>query len=149
MKQTLYLDTSVPNAYFDDRNPERQRFTREFWGKLNSLDLFISSLVLAEIADLKAGAKKGPLLELLEGIEVLPVTAECEQLADEYMAAGIFPKKSRDDALHIATAVIHSLDYLVSWNYEHIVKVKTRRMVGLVDAKKGYKPIEIIAPPEL
>ena len=62
---------------------------------------------------------------------------------------GIIPKKYVDDAVHIAVAVVHAIDYLVSGNFEHIVKVKTRRMVGVVDAERGYQPIEIIAPPEL
>ena len=149
MKQTVYLDTSVPSAYYDERNLERQRFTREFWKKLVGFDVFISSLVLTEIDGLKDDHKKRLLLRLLEGSEELTINDDCERLAREYVAQGIIPKKYVDDARHIAVAVVNSVDYLVSWNFEHIVKVKTRRMVGLVDAEKGYKPIEIIAPPEL
>ena len=149
MKQTAYLDTSVPSAYYDDRNIERQRLTREFWKKLSAFDVFISSLVLTEIEGLKDDSKKRLLLRLLEGSEALTINDECERLAREYVSRGIIPKKYVDDARHIAVAVVNSIDYLVSWNFEHIVKVKTRRMVGLVDAEKGYKPIEIIAPPEL
>lgn len=149
MKQTIYLDTSVVSAYYDTRNPERQKLTRGFWGKLKGYQILTSALVLTEIGNLKDSSKKGKLLKLLEGAEELPVNEECQRLADEYLEKGIIPKKYRDDAVHIAVAVVHSADYLVSWNFEHIVKVKTRRMVGLIDADKGYKPIEIIAPPEL
>lgn len=149
MKQTVYLDTSIVSAYYDARNPERQKLTREFWGKLKGYQVLTSALVLTEIGKLKDSGKKGKLLKLLEGAEELPVNEECQRLADEYLEKGIIPKKYRDDAVHIAVAVVHSTDYLVSWNFEHIVKVKTRRMVGLVDAEKGYKPMEIIAPPEL
>ena len=149
MKQTVYLDTSVPSAYYDERNLERQKLTREFWKKLAAFDVFISSLVLTEIEGLKDDNKKRLLLRLLEGSEALTISDECERLAREYVSQGIIPKKYVDDARHIAVAVVNSIDYLVSWNFEHIVKVKTRRMVGRVDAEKGYKPIEIIAPPEL
>ncbi len=149
MKQTVYLDTSVVSAYYDARNPERQKLTREFWGKLKGYQVLISALVLTEIGKLKDSTKKGKLLKLLEGAEELFVNEECQRLADEYLEKGIIPTKYRDDAVHIAVAVVHSADYLASWNFEHIVKVKTRRMVGLVDAEKGYKPMEIIAPPEL
>ena len=106
-------------------------------------------MVLSEIEDLKDDNKKRLLLRLLEGSEALTIDDESEQLAREYVSQGIIPKKYVDDARHIAVAVVNSIDYLVSWNFEHIVKVKTRRMVGLVDAERGYKPIEIIAPPEL
>ena len=149
MKQTIYLDTSVPSAYYDERNLERQKLTREFWKKLATFDVFISSLVLTEIEGLKDNNKKRLLLRLLEGSEALAISDDCERLAHEYVSQGIIPKKYVDDARHIAVAVVNSIDYLVSWNFEHIVKVKTRRMVGLVDAEKGYKSIEIIAPPEL
>ena len=111
--------------------------------------MFISSLVLTEIEGLKDDHKKRLLLRLLEGSEVLTINDEGERLAREYVSQGIIPKKYVDDARHIAVAVVNSIDFLVSWNFEHIVKVKTRRMVGLVDAEKGYKAIEIIAPPEL
>lgn len=149
MKQTVYLDTSIISAYYDARNPERQKQTREFWGKLKGYQVLTSALVLTEIGKLRDSTKKGKLLKLLEGAEELPVNEECQRLADEYLEKGIIPTKYRDDAVHIAVAVVHSADYLVSWNFEHIVKVKTRRMVGLIDAEKGYKPMEIIAPPEL
>lgn len=149
MKQTIYLDTTIPSAYYDNRNPERRNHTKIFWKSLKGFDVFISSLVIAEITETGNNEKRAKLLELLEGVEQLSITEECEKLADEYVKSGIIPVKYRDDAVHIACAVVNSIDYLVSWNFEHIVKVKTRRMVGLIDAEKGYKPLEIISPPEL
>jgi predicted nucleic acid-binding protein len=149
LEQTVYLDTSIVSAYYDARNPERQKLTREFWEKLKSYQILTSALVLTEIGKLKDSTRKGKLLKLLEGAEEVPVNEECQHLADEYLKRGIIPAKYRDDAVHIAVAVVHSADYLVSWNFDHIVKVKTRRMVGRLDAEKGYKPMEIIAPPEL
>ena len=41
------------------------------------------------------------------------------------------------------------MDFLVSWNFRHMVKVKTKQMVNLINLQNGYKTIEIIAPPEL
>ena len=45
-KPKLYLDTSVPNAYFDEKNPYRQEITRQFWLKLKEYQVFISDLVV-------------------------------------------------------------------------------------------------------
>ena len=86
MKQTVYLDTSVPSAYYDERNLERQKLTREFWKKLAAFDVFISSLVLTEIEGLKDDNKKRGLLRLLEGSEALTINDECERLAREYVS---------------------------------------------------------------
>ena len=54
--------------------------------------------------------------------------------------------KHIEDAVHIAVATINSLDILVSWNFEHIVKLKTKREVNAVNVLLGYDPIEIIEP---
>jgi hypothetical protein len=44
-KNKLYLDTSVPNAYFDVRDWYRQEITKQFWSKLKDYQVFISDLV--------------------------------------------------------------------------------------------------------
>lgn len=54
-----------------------------------------------------------------------------------------------DDALHVAIATVNDIRYLLSWNFKHLVKVKTRRMVSLLNTNYEYSTIEIIAPPEL
>lgn len=54
----LYIDTSVPNAYFDERNPERQDTTKRFWLKLKDYQVFISDLVIAEIQVVKLKTKR-------------------------------------------------------------------------------------------
>lgn len=56
---------------------------------------------------------------------------------------------SGEDSLHVATASYFGISYLVSWNYEHLVKVKTRRLVNLVNTLEGFREIETISPLEL
>jgi len=51
--------------------------------------------------------------------------------------------------VHIAIAVVNDVDYLISWNFKHLVKVNTRRIVNLTNILLGFNQIEIIAPPEL
>jgi len=53
------------------------------------------------------------------------------------------------DALHLAVASVHGMDYLVSWNFRHIVNVRTRALVSSVNTNNGLRPLEIVAPPEL
>jgi len=57
--------------------------------------------------------------------------------------------KYEDDALHIAIASVNNLDVIVSWNYKHIVKLKTKREVTGINALLGYKEIEIYSPLEV
>lgn len=82
--------------------------------------------------------------------EELSVSKEVILLANQYIESKILPAAERNDALHIAVAVIHNLDVIVSWNFEHMVKLKTRREVPAINTLMGYKNIiEICSPLEI
>ena len=80
---------------------------------------------------------------------LLEIDLETEELAERYISEGIIPEKYRSDAIHIAAAVINGIDVIVSWNFEHIVKLKTRVMVDGVNKLLGYHEIEICSPEEV
>ena len=89
------------------------------------------------------------IMDFIKDFRLLEIGEEEEFLSNEYIEEEVIPKKYEDDALHIAVATTNAVDFLVSWNLGHIVKVKTRRMVNLINLKHGYKAIEIITPSEL
>jgi hypothetical protein len=70
-------------------------------------------------------------------------------LADTYIKKGIIPLKFRDDALHIATATVNNLDFVVSYNQGHIVKTKTMIGAGLTNLREGYRQIGLSTPTEV
>lgn len=146
----VYLDTTVPSAYYDDRAPDRQRLTQEFWqGRCLEMDAVISTITLLEIRNTPNEDKRQKMEALVRNLTVLSFSNEADNLAQEYVRRGVFPKKYTSDANHVAIAVVHGIGYLASWNFRHLVKVNTRREVNLVNALEGYNPIEIVAPPEL
>jgi predicted nucleic acid-binding protein len=150
VKSRVYLDTSVLSAYFDDRTPERQRLTQLFWHeRLSEYEPVISGLVRREIADIPDPVRRGRVQEQARDLLVLTLDQEARDLADAYMEQGIFPQLYPADALHVAIAVVQGCPYLASWNFRHMVRVRTRREVNLVSALRGYQSIEIVAPPEL
>jgi predicted nucleic acid-binding protein len=148
--QRLYLDTTVPSAYIEARAPDRKRLTQEFWDdRLPSYEPLISALVIAEIHDTPDVDKRRRLEGLVESFDVLPITSEAEDMADEYVDRGVIRQKFRDDALHVAIAVTHQIALLASWNFRHLVKLQVRRQINLINAILGYGQIEIVSPPEL
>lgn len=54
-----------------------------------------------------------------------------------------------NDALHLAAAVVHEFDVVISWNFEHLVKLKTRQAVNGLNRLLGYREIEIVSPEEV
>ena len=74
---------------------------------------------------------------------------DVERLSDAYLKANIVPKKFPEDVIHIAFAVAHGLDVVISWNLKHIVRLKTRMVVNGVNKLLGYREIEIATPEEV
>ena len=86
---------------------------------------------------------------LLKDGEKLKTSTEVENLTQIYIKEGLIPEKYENEPLLIGLTSVYSLDILVSWNFKHLVKRKTRIGVNLINLKNGYKTIEILAPPEL
>lgn len=149
-KETLYLDTSVVSAYYDDKAKERQEATMKFWEEIIPLyQVCVSEITIEEIGDTKEEALRKKLKGLVEKFKVLKVNEKIKDLAETYVKEGVFPKKYLDDSLHVAAASFYEIPYLISWNFEHLVKVKTRKLVNSVNVLKGFKKIEIVSPQEL
>ena len=148
MKISVYLDTTIISALFDKRTPERMGQTKQFWDKIDDYNVFISELVIDEIKGAFLPLQE-QMLETVKGFTVLPITDNSQELANHYIKNGIFPDKYSDDALHTALATTNQIGVLLSWNFTHLVKLKTRRMVALINTMYNYNPLEIITPPEL
>lgn len=146
--ERIYIDTSVISVLLDPRDPFLQRHTQQFWPTLSRYQVFISAIVEQEVRAAPE-PKRTQMLSLIGGMRSLPTRPEADILADSYIKAAIFSERSRNDALHVALATLEGVDYLVSWNFRHLVKLKTRRMVNLVNLQHGYKTVEIVPPSEL
>ena len=148
MKTSLYLDTTIISALFDERTPERMTQTKQFWNKIEDYSVYISELVIDEIKGATQPIQK-KMLEIVKNFSVLSIDNNSQKLANIYIENDIFPDKYIDDALHVALSSTNQIGILLSWNFAHLVKLKTRRMVALVNTMYNYNPIEIITPPEL
>jgi len=143
----LYLDTSIPNAYFDEKNANRQEVTKTLWLKLKEYHVFISDLVIQEIEATGDEELRENLINLVKNFDSLSnESEEIRVLSEKYVSEGIIPTNHIEDAVHIAVVTVNSLDILVSWNFKHIVKLKTKREINAVNALLNYDSIEIVEP---
>jgi len=87
-------------------------------------------------------------LEQLQSIKYteLPKSDEVLELAAKYLEAKILRQKSFDDCQHIAYSCVYNCDILVSWNFKHMVNIKTISGVKSVNALAGYREIPIYTP---
>jgi predicted nucleic acid-binding protein len=145
-KFKLYLDTSIPSAYYDSSKPFRQIITQKWFENDASIyDLYISVTSIEEIDKFGNVVKKENIRNLIfdHNMKVLELTKETMNLADEYIRGGAIPKSEPEDAYHIAIASVNHLDALASWNFKHIVSVNPIRKIREINVKKGFPIIEI------
>lgn len=151
-KLKLYLETSIFNFAISDQVPDYKEATLRFLDSIRqgAYEACLSEVVLREIseADKEKAAQLMSVVNSLE-LERLELNRDIETLSEEYIKADLIPVKYADDALHIAVASFYALDAILTWNFEHMVKFKTRKGVIAVNALLGYKPIDIITPLEV
>lgn len=151
-KIKYYLDTTVFNFVSAESDTEKKEITLKFFKDLPLIaeGVYISDEVVREISR-ASEPRKSQLEGLIRDTNpfLLEIDLETEELAERYISEGIIPEKYRSDAIHIAAAVINGIDVIVSWNFEHIVKLKTRVMVDGVNKLLGYHEIEICSPEEV
>ena len=149
-KESLYLDTSVPSAYYDKRAKERKDATIKFWKEvLPHYEVYVSEITVKELDDTKDENLRKRLRRLIKGFKILKSNKKIRDLAKVYIERGVFSERYVDDALHVAITTFYEISYLVSWNFEHLVKVKTRKWVNSVNTLEGFTEIEIVSPQEL
>lgn len=145
----VYLDTSVVSALFDDWNPERQGLTSSFFNILDRFDVHVSELTLAELERTPDKELAQRMRDTIAGMDVLELTKEVEDLAHEYVSHGAVPDTYLADAMHVAVASLNGMDFLLSWNFRHLVRRRTRDVVDMVNTMRGMRQISIATPAEL
>lgn len=153
-KIKYYLDSTIFNFVFADDEPVRRDLTKKFFEKIKNdylEEIYISDTVLDEINETPDDLLRTRLKDLIEEYNpfVLEIDTEIKNLANYYVEQKIIPRRYINDAIHIAVAVVNDLDVIVSWNFEHIVKLKTRVNVNAIDRILGYHEIEICSPEEV
>jgi predicted nucleic acid-binding protein len=145
-KLKLYIETSVWNFLFADDAPEKSNDTKRFFKEVGSgnYELFVSELVIAEIERAPEPVRNKLLGKIDEfELETLKITEDARTLAFKYLEDGLLPEDSFDDLMHAAIATVNDMDFLVSWNLKHIVKVKTIDGINEVNVGRGYKELKI------
>ncbi len=149
----IYIDTSVINGLYIESAPWIKEATKNFFmtAQKNNYSVYASDFVIVEIERTPDPFKRKKLLDAIREhrLKKILTTEESEKLAEIYIKNAVIPHKYLPDALHIAIATVHKIPILVSWNFKHIVRHKTRVGVNSINNKHGYIPIDICSPEEV
>ena len=105
----------------------------------------VSPLVSSELSRLKEPHRTS-YLKLISNLEQVDLTEEAAILAEGYIARGIFHRKYIADALHVAIASFHKIDYLVTWNFGHLANVRRQARIRLFNTAAGFYVPMIVTP---
>jgi predicted nucleic acid-binding protein len=144
----LYFDTSVFGGVFDEDFEEISTLLFEKV-RLGLIICVYSDLSISELDKAPENVKNHFKSLPKEYLEFVEVTEEAFKLAELYLDEKVVGRTSADDCRHIATATISKVDYLVSWNFKHIVNVFRIRGYNSVNLKCGYIQLDIRSPKEI
>ena len=152
--ESVYIETSVI-GYLTARSTKNLiiagniETTRDWWqNRRNDFVLYISQVVLDEVAkgDAEIALKR---LEILNGLLLVELNQTVRNLAAQFLIRSNLPPKASDDAVHIAAATVHGLDYLLTWNCKHIANAQIQRKLAELSLDLGYELPIICTPYEL
>ena len=145
MKQRIYIDTSVFGGYYDR---EFEIYTIPLFERIKNGEFAVLLSVVTQDELENAPGKVQELVRNLrnEHTTFLNISDEAIDLANEYIAEKVVGQTSYADCMHIALATINRADFLISWNFKHIVNIQRIRGYNAVNIKNGYKLLEIRSP---
>jgi predicted nucleic acid-binding protein len=151
---TAYIETTVPSYYaartsLNLLQASRQLSTRVWWDSgCSGLELFTSLEAMDEAGEGDKEMAK-TRLSLLEKARLLEITDDVASLAQRLVTEGLIPGKAASDAIHIAVASVHAMDYLVTWNFKHIANPFTRERLRKTVQAHGFHLPVLCSPDEL
>lgn len=148
MKQRFYFDTSVFGGLFD------KEFEEETILLFEKVTIGLVICVYSDLTESELSNAPEKVRNIFENLleeqkEKISVTPDALILAETYIKEKVVGETSFDDCVHIATATIHKVDLLVSWNFKHIVNVYRIRGYNSVNLKLGYSTLNIHSPKEI
>ena len=154
MSETVYIETSIL-GYLTAR-PSRNlvlvantEVTREWWDMRRSdFNLYTSQAVLKEVSqgDTEMASRR---LEILRDFPLLELNQSVLDLAEQFLGRSNLPSKADVDAVHIAAATVHCMDYLLTWNCKHIANAQIQGKLAEISLDFGYELPILCTPYEL
>jgi hypothetical protein len=154
MSETVYIETSIL-GYLTAR-PSRDlvvaaniEITREWWDMCrNAFQLYSSQAVVKETSqgDTEIASRR---LEIIRNIALLDLNQSVLDLAEQFLERSSLPAKADVDAIHIAAATVHGMDYLLTWNCKHIANARIQRKLAEISLDFGYQLPILCTPYEL
>ena len=148
MRPTVYIETTVPSYYCDDRPGLAGDIarTQAWWDReREGYECFISPVVLDELV---AGTypTQEACMVLVESLPLLALEDDVLEIAEAYRARRLTPKDPAADAIHLAIASYFRMDYLLTWNCRHLANANKARHLEVLNVQMGLAVPRLVTP---
>ncbi len=148
-----YLETSFVSACVTNRTSLRSVYEREssllWWDReADRHDLFASDEVLNELSRPEY-PRRDAALRFIQGVPVVPTTESMIEFAEVLIERMVMPKPIGGDALHVATAVVAGMGFVVTWNVRHLANPNKVLHLHAVCVEHGYICPRILRPDDM
>ena len=149
----MYLETSFFSECVTIRRGPidlgRRATSLDWWRRHSkAFDLFISDEVIRELSDPNfPDAVRDPALAMLSGLNALPLNSEVASLAEVFVLERVMPSPAvSGDAVHVAVAAVHRIDYLATWNQKHLANPNKRAHLDAICSRYRLPCPQIVTP---
>ena len=151
MKPSVYIDTTIPSYLFDNRESLELhiKVTNKWWDEERSnFDVWASEATIDEIKDGNYPSK-ADIIRFLAQVPVLPSEPKITQIAQIYLDNYLMPLVLKGDALHLAYASFYKINFLLTWNCNHLANANKRKHIEAINDNLNLATPAIITPLEL
>ncbi|MCD4699692.1 MAG: type II toxin-antitoxin system VapC family toxin [Phycisphaerae bacterium] len=150
MKPSVYIETSVVSAIDDSRDDPisqaQSLITKDWWeNQRRHFDLYYSQAVVAELNRIEFPGQRAAL-SLLDEMMLLPITPDVDGVAEAYRQHLVMPSGEMGDAVHLAVACVHEVDYLLTWNCRHIANTNKIQHIRVINMRLGLLTPVMLTP---
>ncbi len=154
MPESIYIETTIPSLYVARPSSllveaARQQLTKIWWDDHRSDYSLVCSQTVVDECSRGEAEMADRRIAILDSVPLLELSNDVLAIAQDLIERQIIPTKAADDAVHIAVASVHRIDYLLTWNCKHIANPHNWRRISDCLSAHGYRPSVICTPEDL
>lgn len=152
-KPSVYVETTIPSAHVTTREDPASLFrcqtTRSWWqDQRDTYAIYVSEAVILELEQ-GSWPGKTDALELIEHVPRLVIDDEVVGVARRYVAERLVPSSIAGDAIHLAIACVHEVDFLLTWNIRHLANPNKADHLAVINRRLGLLTPRVVTPEAL
>ncbi|MBN1876791.1 MAG: type II toxin-antitoxin system VapC family toxin [Anaerolineae bacterium] len=153
MKPKVYIETSIPSFYHEERPaPDmvaRRLWTRQWWDQAGEHYVLVTSVAVLDELSQGEYPNQPAVLDLVKAIPLVPITQDIVEIVQTYIQHQVMPRDPVGDALHLALASYHKCDFLLTWNCQYLANANKFGHIRRVNVLLGLYVPALVTPLEL